>query len=169
MAENDREKTVNKFETLKAHILPLSKADEFYDAKNEWKLIDIYVDDEFDHCPCGQKIKEICIIKNVLNKNKTYVGNVCIKQFLEIDTGNAFQGLRKIITDRGANCNHDLIVHAYQFGYIYDNEYKFLMDTVLKRSLSFKQKEWKRKINNRIVRQTVVKKKPPKESEGFDL
>ncbi len=93
-----------------------------------------------------------------MNGHKTHVGNVCIKQFLEIDTGNAFQGLRRIIKDRNANCNYDLIVHAYHLGYIYDGEYKFLMDIQRKRSLSFKQREWKKKINNRIVSQTVVKK-----------
>lgn len=160
---------MNKFETLKAHILPLSNAEEFIDAKNEWKLVDIVIDDEFDHCPCGQKIKEICYIENVLNRNRSYVGNRCIKQFLEIDTGLAFQGLKKIIKDPSANCNKDLIIHAYQLGYIYDSEYTFLMDTVGKRRLSRKQSQWKQKISNRIIHKTVVKKKPPERSEGFGL
>lgn len=84
---------------------------------------------------------------------------MCVNRFIGIDTGNLFAGLRRIIDDDSANANEDLIIHAYQFGYIYESEYKFLMQTRRKRILSAKQIEWKRKINRRIVNQTVVRKK----------
>ena len=50
-------------------------------------LEDVEVSEEFDNCPCGQEIKEHCYIRNLLNGNKTYVGNVCINRFIGINTG----------------------------------------------------------------------------------
>lgn len=148
----------HNFENLKAHILPLSNAQDFFSAKDEWKLIDVEMREEFDSCPCGQPIKELCYIENQLNGNKTYVGNVCINRFIGIETGNLFTGLKRIASDESANANEDLIIHAYQLGYIYENEYKFLMQTKRKRKLSPKQLDWKQKINRRIINKTVVRR-----------
>lgn len=148
----------HNFERLKAHILPLSNSSEWNDAKNEWRLVGIEMQEDWDNCPCGQEIKELCNIENLLNGNKTYVGNVCVNRFIGIDTGNVFTGLRRIIEDETANANEDLIIHAYQFGYIFEKEYNFLMQTRRKRILSIKQLEWKKKINRRIVNQTVVRR-----------
>ncbi|AUB79822.1 hypothetical protein [Candidatus Thiodictyon syntrophicum] len=149
----------HNLERLKAHILPLSNANEWNDAKNEWRLIRIQVQEDWDNCPCGKEIKELCYIKNQLNGKTTYVGNVCVKRFLGIDTGNLFSGLRRIIDDETANANEDLIFHAYQSGYIFKEEYNFLMETRLKRNLSVSQLSWKKKINRRIVNQIVVRKR----------
>ena len=148
----------HNFERLKAHILPLSNSDSFHSAKNEWKLVGIEINEEFDHCPCGQQIKELCYIKNQLNGKQTYVGNVCINQFIGIDTGNLFEGLRRIALDDTANANEDLIIHSYQLGYIFESEFKFLMETKRKRKLSEKQLAWKQKINRRITGQTIVRR-----------
>jgi hypothetical protein len=149
----------HNFQQLKSHILPLSVAKNFAEALREWSLIGIEVSEEFDNCPCGQQIKEHCYIENRLNGNRTYVGNVCINRFLGISTGNLFDGLRRITEDISANANADLIEHAYKFGYIFENEYGFLMRTKLKRKLSEKQLAWKQKINLRIVSATVVRKR----------
>ena len=146
----------HNFENLKAHILPLSNANDFNVARKEWLLIGVEISEEFDNCPCGQEIKEHCYIRNDLNGNTTYVGNVCINRFLGIDTGNLFAGLRRISQDQQENANEDLIIHAYKFGYIYDSEFKFLMDTRRKRKLSPKQLAWKQKIKRKIINKTVV-------------
>lgn len=61
---------------------------------------------------------------------------MCINRFIGIDTGNLFEGLKRIAQDKGANANADLIEHARRFGYLYDGEYEFLMHTRLKRKLS---------------------------------
>ena len=143
---------------LEKHILSLSESNNFYKARSEWSLVDIKLRLDWDNCPCGQSIKELCYIENAYNSNRTYVGNVCINQFMGIDTGNLFDGLKRIADDEYANANHDLIKHAYELGYIYENEYKFLMDTRHKRKLSDKQLEWKRKINHRIIHKTIVRK-----------
>ena len=148
----------HNLENLKNHILPLSNSSEWSDAKNEWRLVGIEVQEDWENCPCGKEIKELCHIKNQLNGNKTFVGNICVNRFIGIDTGNLFAGLRRIIDDAEANANEDLIIHAYKFGYIYENEYKFLMQTRRKRNLTTKQLDWKMKINRRIVNQTVVRK-----------
>jgi hypothetical protein len=149
----------HNFERLKAHILPLSVSQDFNTARSEWKLIGVEVSDEFDYCPCGQEIKEHCYIQNQRNGNTTYVGNVCINRFIGIETGNLFAGLKRLAQDDVANANEDLIIHAYNFGYIFDSEYKFLMETRHKRKLSAKQIAWKKKINRRIINKTVVQRR----------
>ena len=149
----------HNFERLKAHILPISKAVDFFAAKNEWKLVGIEIQEDWDNCPCGKAIKELCHIENQLNGSKTYVGNVCVNQFSGIDTGHLFDGLKRISQDNRANANEDLIIHAYQLGYIFEDEYQFLMQTKLKKKLSPAQISWKQKINRRIVNQTIVRRK----------
>jgi hypothetical protein len=150
----------HNFERLKAHILPLSVSSIFDVARTEWTLEAIEISEEFDQCPCGQEIKEHCYISNRLNGNTTYVGNVCINRFIQIDTGNLFDGLKRIAADLSANANNDLIEHAYRMGYLYgEKEYNFLKQTMRKRLLSEAQVAWKTKINRRIVAQTVVRKR----------
>ena len=96
---------------------------------------------------------------------ETYVGNVCINRFIQIDTGNLFDGLKRIAKDPTANANTDLIEHAMRMGYLYgEKEYTFLKQTVRKRILSEKQLAWKVKINQRIVAQTVVVKRTVRSS-----
>lgn len=111
--------TSPNFEHLKAHILPLSVAKIFEAARQEWELVAVEISDEWDNCPCGQDIKEHCYIRNRYNGNTTYVGNVCINRFIQIDTGNLFDGLKRIAQDDSANANIDLIEHAYRMGYLY--------------------------------------------------
>ncbi|MCX7561550.1 hypothetical protein OS190_18455 [Sulfitobacter sp. F26204] len=145
------------FERLKAHILPLSVAQEFDAARTEWDLVAVEVSEEMDNCPCGQDIKEHCFIANRLTGHQTYVGNVCINRFMGISTGSLFAGLKRIAEDDSANANDDLIEYAYKKGYLYDaKELAFLKQTRRKRKLSTKQLEWKRKINRRILKGTVV-------------
>jgi hypothetical protein len=150
-------------ERLAEHILPLSESEDFDTAKLEWSIFDIKIDDNFDHCPCGQLIKELCYIRNEKNGNTTYVGNVCINRFMAIETGNLFEGLKRISADNSANANEDLIQYAYDLGYIFENEYGFLMDTRRKRKLKPKQLAWKQKINKRIINRTQVSKKKGKQ------
>jgi len=149
----------HNFERLKAHILPLSKAKDFNTARTEWILVDVEISEELDNCPCGQEIREHCYIENTRTGHKTYVGNVCINRFIGIDTGTLFDGLKRIAKDPTANANEDVIEYAKERGYLYDKEYDFLMDTRLKKKPSEKQKEWKRKINRRIINGIVVQRR----------
>ena len=149
----------HNFERLKAHILPLSRAKIFSAARAEWDLVAVEISEEFDNCPCGQEIKEHCYIHNRITDEHTYVGNVCINRFIGIDTGNLFDGLKRIAKNISANTNAEVIEYAEKKGYLYDKEYDFLVDTKLKRNLSVKQAEWKRKINRRILQGIVVRRR----------
>jgi hypothetical protein len=149
----------HNFERLKAHILPLSRAKVFDVARTEWRLVAVEISEEFDNCPCGQEIKEHCYIQNSVTGHETYVGNVCINRFIGIDTGNLFDGLRRIAQDDTANANADVIEYANERGFLYDKEYAFLLSTRLKRALSGKQKTWKQKINRRILNKIVVQRR----------
>jgi hypothetical protein len=152
--------TSASFERLKSYILPLSVAFNFEAARQEWDLVAVEISEEWDNCPCGQDIKEHCYIRNRHNGNSTYVGNVCINLFIQISTGNLFEGLKRIAQDDTANANNDLIEHAYRMGYLYsEKEYHFLLQTARKRILSKAQVDWKRKINRRILAQTIVQRR----------
>src|SRR3546814_2546999 len=90
----------------------------------------------------------------------TYVGNVCINRFIQIDTGNLFEGLKRIAKDVSANANNDLIEHAFRMGYLFgEKEYRFLKQTALKRNLTPAQLAWKQKINSRIISKTIVQQR----------
>lgn len=150
----------HSFEQLQAHILPLSQSQIFDVARREWDLVGVEISDEFDNCPCGQEIKEHCYIRNRINGNSTYVGNVCINRFIQIDTGNLFEGLKRIAKDVSANANNDLVEHAYRMGYLFgEKEYLFLKQTMRKRILSPAQLAWKQKINRRILSKTIVQRR----------
>lgn len=150
----------HNFEQLKTHILALSNSHSFEIARAEWSLVGVEISEEWDKCPCGKDIKEHCFIRNKLNGNETYVGNVCINQFIKIDTGTLFDGLKRIAKDVKANANDDLIEYANRMGFLYgENEYKFLKETTRKRKLTAAQIAWKEKINRRILAQTVVLKR----------
>ncbi len=152
----------HNFERLKQHILALSKSATFEAARIEWKLESVEVSDEWDHCPCGQEIKEHCYLMNILTGKKTYVGNVCVNRFIGIDTGNLFDGLKRIKDNPQANANLAVIEYAEERGFLFDKEPQFLRSTILKRTLSTSQLNWKEKINRRILNQIVVQRRTPR-------
>lgn len=149
----------HNFERLRDHILPLSHSKVFEQARLEWKLDSVEVSDEFDSCPCGKEIKEHCYIRNTVTGNQTYVGNVCVNRFMEIDTGTLFSGLKKIKANPTANANLAVIEYADSKGFLFEKELAFLKQTARKRNLSVAQKSWKEKINNRILNETVVQRR----------
>jgi len=150
----------HNFERLKEHILPLSSAQAFDVARREWSLAGIEVSEEWDNCPCGQKIKEHCFIRNRVTGAETYVGNVCINTFIGIDTGTLFDGLKRIAGGKPARANEDLIRHAFAMGYLHgEKERDFLMRIRLKRKLTPAEEQWERFIHRRILKQTVVRQR----------
>lgn len=152
----------HNFKKLKAHILNLSEADNFDDAKSEWSLDRVCVTEEFGQCPCGKKIKEHCYLKNGRNENTTWVGNVCVRRFMNIDSGTLFDGLRRVRGNNSARPNNMLIEYAWSRGNLFgESEYKFLRDISGRRwKLSEKQLHWLQKINRRIVQSIVVLRVP---------
>ena len=139
--------------------MPISVAQSFESAGTEWDLLSVEISEELDYCPCGQQILEHCYIRNRLTGHETYVGNVCINRFLKIETGNLFDGLKRIRDDPEANANEAVIEYAQRNGYLFPNEYQFLHDAKRKRKPSGPQLSWKRKINSRILEKTVVRRR----------
>ena len=103
------------FQNLVKQILKLSNSQIWGEAKLEWQLVNLSLQEHSDHCICGHEIKEQCHIENIKNGNKTIVGNVCIFQFLNLKTAGAFKGLKRIQQDITANCNEALINYARKF------------------------------------------------------
>lgn len=150
--------TTANFEALKAHILPMSRASTFDAARREWEFFHAEYHGDFDNCPLWPRHQGALLLRNRVTRRQTYVGNVCVRRFMGIETGALFDGIRRIAKDPTANANEDLIEHAYRLGYIYEKEYKFLIETKRKRKLSEKQLAWKEKINWRILSKTIVRK-----------
>jgi hypothetical protein len=87
---------------LQRRVIKLSESDLWTEAKTEWILLYIY--DKENHCACGHRIYENCVIKNVKTEAKLIVGNVCINQFKEDELHvepSARQSLKKLIDDPG--------------------------------------------------------------------
>lgn len=150
------------FKRLSNHILSLSvNKTDFNEAKKEWELDIIVVTENFGSCPCGQAIKEHCQLKNKLNQKTTYVGNVCVHRFIEINTKPIFNGFKRVQKRNVATPNAELIQYAWERGYLYSRkEYDFLESIKGKRKLSEGQEGWLTKINRRIVETIVVNRLP---------
>ena len=138
-------------ERLQAHILSLSVAQTWTAALEEWALHSIYQVDDAQTCPCGHyPICEICVIENHRNGAQTEVGNVCVTNFLDLDSEVLFAALRRLIADATASANPDLIEYALRRSLISEADRRFYLRIWRKQILSDKQWKWKRDINLRI-------------------
>lgn len=146
-------------ETLKQHILDLSEAKTFEDARKEWDFVSAHIYEDENYCPCGQMIKEVCFLRNRINGEETYVGNVCVKRFMDITFDrNLFIGLKKIHLDNMARPNTAVIDYSMENGFLYSqDEYYFLMSIRRKRILSARRAHWLLLINRRIINKFVVR------------
>ena len=144
-------------EAMIEHIVPLSNSEDFNLARTEWKLYKIELHDHWYKCPCNHPIKELCHIRNRLNGNETYVGNICINKFMDINTNNIINGIKRISQDIYANVNKDLIEYLRDNKHLSPNEYRFLLQTKRKRKLSAKQYAWKGIINKKLLYLSGIK------------
>ena len=72
----------HNFERLKEHIIPLSKANQFDDAKNEWRLVGVQIQEEFDNCPQIPSPPELA----TGNAGLAPTGLVCIAAYHQAST-----------------------------------------------------------------------------------
>lgn len=133
-------------------IIEMSEANTFDEAKKEWELDHIEYHRAWNKCICDHDIKELCFIRNILNNNKTIVGNVCIYTFMDMDVRSIFSSLKKIISEIASRPNDALIEYAYNKKWIYENEEEFLSSMKHKKKYSYKQSLWIMKINERILK-----------------
>lgn len=97
-----------------------------------------------------QNLQQVCLA----------IFNSTLQKPLIMTRNNLFDGLKRITLNRGANANADLIEYAWKNGYLFsEKEYSFLKSTMKKRNLSSNQISWKIKINNRILKGTVVRRR----------
>lgn len=87
----------SKFEVLQRHIIGLSEAQYWSAARLEWRLASVWLSEDPETCPCGQHpIYEICELTNIRNRAETAVSNVCVNNFMEMESSSIFSCLRRI-------------------------------------------------------------------------
>jgi hypothetical protein len=137
---------------LHEHIIGLSEADEWQQARLEWELDSIYQTEESQTCPCGQfPINEICVLRNRRNGNTTEVGNVCVNNFIGLPSTKLFASVRRVAKAPASSFSEEMIEYAYSKRVINDWELKFYVSIRTKRNLSPKQREKKEQINSKIL------------------
>jgi hypothetical protein len=142
----------HNFEHLSSHILSLSISPIWEIARREWTLVGVYMSETAERCHCTQyPIYEICTIRNLKNGNETDVGNVCVKQFVGIDSDPVFTCLRRIRGDICRPLGARAIEFFHEDGTLTDWEAGFLADTLRKRNLSHKQVQMRVKLNQKIL------------------
>ncbi|WP_298350635.1 hypothetical protein [uncultured Dokdonia sp.] len=138
---------------LTKEIIKLSESDYWHSAKNEWNFEYAYYSDELQRCLCGHyPIKNVCVIKNTINKKQTEVGNCCVNKFLGIDEGNKiFTSIKRLKEDPTKSMSPEVLEYLFDKKVLSDFEYKFYLDTLRKRKFSYKQLEIRKKINQKLI------------------
>lgn len=137
---------------LFAEIIKRSFAKTWDLAKIEWKLHEIYIEEDPETCLCGHfPIKEICVLRNYKNNQFAEVGNCCVKKFLGLPSNKIFQAVKRIKKDLKKTVNVETVVFIYEKTMISNWERDFYIDTIKKRSLSQKQMEKRIQINQKII------------------
>ena len=145
------------FKNLSAHIIKLSIAKDWPQAKLEWELFTVWDSEEPTTCPCGHyPIMERCTIANRLNGKMTEVGNVCVKKFMNIRADQIFASVKRIKEDNDKSLSAQALDFFHQRSIISKKDYDFSLDTLRKRNLSEKQLDWRHGINAKVLR--AVKK-----------
>lgn len=138
---------------LTEEIIKLSESEFWESARNEWTFEYAYYSDDLQRCLCGHyPIKNICVIKNKINKTQTEVGNCCVNKFLGIDDGNKiFTSIKRLKEDSTKSMSLEVLEYLYGKKVLSEFEYKFYLDTIRKRKLSDKQIEIRKKINQKLI------------------
>jgi len=144
------------FKQLKDAILKRSVDTSWEVARLEWRLQHVHFVDEPETCLCGHfPIIEICVLKNIRNRNLAEVGNVCVKKFMGIRSDKIFNCIKRIQKDADKAPNAEMIALLSQQNLISDWEKKFSINTMLKRNLTATQLAKRREINLKILNNIV--------------
>lgn len=137
---------------LPREIIARSVADTWDEARLEWRIEDIYSEEDPDICLCGHSpITETCVLRNVRNRNSAVVGNVCVKKFLGLPSSKMFDAIKRIAKDDTGALNPEAIDHANSKGWINDWERSFYFDTWRKRNLTDRQLAKRVAIDNQVL------------------
>jgi len=141
----------HKFELLCERIIDLSHSRIWTTVKDEWQLLYIYRTEAWGVCLCETDIKDHCVLYNNVTLQQTVVGNVCVNNFMGLETNILFEGVKRIRNNPIAAPNMALMEYCKQQKWLSDNEQQFLWNIFSKRKLSFRQENWRRDINNKIL------------------
>jgi hypothetical protein len=138
-----------KHEILVKTLIEYSSSSNWYKAKKEWFINDIYeTDRDYERCSCSHyPIKEIITIHNKINDNELIIGNCCIKKIIEDENDYAkfFQAIRN------KKINKAVIDQSYKDGILNKWEDDFMLNVWRKRKLSEKQNSAYSKIKQKIL------------------
>lgn len=138
---------------LTIEIIARSHATLWDIAKTEWLLEEIYEADEPDTCLCGHfPIREICVLRNKINRNDAIVGNCCVKKFIGLPSDKIFQAVKRVRKDTEKSLNIEALQYALEHRWISEWEKDFYCDIMRKRNLSPKQAVKKNEINEKFLR-----------------
>ena len=139
---------------LSEGIVNRSVADNWDEAKLEWRLESIFESDESRTCLCGHyPIKEICVLVNKNNGSTTEVGNTCVNKFLGISSNKLFQSLKRVKRDPSKAFTFDMVDLFHRLGHVTDRQRTFYRETWRRRSLTERDMDTRRQINKRILRE----------------
>lgn len=148
----NEDKKKNEF-ILISELMKKSASKNWDDAKKEWVLDFIFME-EGQTCLCEHyPITENCVIKNLVNGNVEIVGNCCITKITGDDTSKKlFQALRS------NRINIHVIDYAFKKNIINDWEFKFLKDVWRRRKKTIKQKLKYDYLKDKIFENVKTKK-----------
>jgi hypothetical protein len=142
---------------LRNEIIVRSESKQWHEARQEWRLRNIWMSDEPDTCLCTYpRIYEICVIENVRTGEVVEVGNSCVRHFLSPTDRRAANSAWRVVKDADAKPNGDLIDFAYARGMISPWEHEFARNTWRKRKLSDLQRLKRKEISEKIRRELLA-------------
>ena len=138
-----------------APIIELSVANTWDEAKSEWRIESRHIVETLGHCICGHVIKEHILLHNMLNDNRTVVGNVCIFMF---NDDPEFVSFNKTIFKflKTKKLSNRMVEYGYEIGSLRYKDYDFLINMLkyryTKRPLSNSQKKHRDDLIKRLIR-----------------
>ena len=139
-------------QVLTDEIIKLSESHEWSEAKTEWRLKEVHINQLPAVCLCGHApIYNICTLVNILNETDVEVGNCCVQKFMGIASNNIFNGIKRIMLDPKNALNAAGIDYVVNRGWLNEYEHGFLVNTKNKRKMSEKQMAKRKQINAKMV------------------
>jgi hypothetical protein len=147
------EKVSIKGYRLFSEIVARSESKEWDEAKKEWYLAYIEIASPSEvaenvySCLCGHPhLKELCYIRNKINKTEVLVGNCCVKKFMKLDSDELFKAIKH------SKINLPTLELAYKHLVISQTERRFFIENMRKRKLDPAKKAIMDSIRNRILK-----------------
>jgi len=137
---------------LPREIIARSAADTWDQARLEWRIEDIYIQQEPETCLCGHyPINETRVLRNTKNRATAVVGNVCVKKFMKLRSDKMFDAIKRVTADETRALNVEAVEHAFAKGWVNEWERNFYLDTWRLRVLSANRMNKRVQINRKVL------------------